>query len=46
MKNDNRSAKISHNANRPYTPDHPDRILIIDGSRSGKINLLLNIMKT
>ena len=29
----------------PYIPDHPYRILIIGGSRSGKINTLLNLIK-
>ena len=28
----------------PYIPDHPYRILIIGGSRSGKAILLLNLM--
>ena len=32
--------KIKHNKNWPYIPDHPYRILIIRGSRSGKTNLL------
>ena len=29
----------------PYIPDHSYRILIIRGSGSGKINLLLNLME-
>ena len=29
----------------PYIPDHPYRILIIGGSRSEKINALLNLIK-
>ena len=33
-----------HNKNRPYIPDHPYRILIIDGSGSGKTNALLNLI--
>ena len=33
-----------HNENWPYIPDHPYRILIIGGSRSGKINTLLNLI--
>ena len=37
--------KIKHNKNWPYTPDHPYRILIIGGSGSGKINVLLNLIK-
>ena len=28
----------------PYIPDHPYRILIIDGSRSGKTSALLNLI--
>ena len=28
----------------PYTPDHPYRILMIDGSGSGKTNTLLNLL--
>ena len=37
--------KIDHNKNWPYIPDHPYRILIIGGSGSGKINLLLNLIE-
>ena len=37
--------KINYNANRPYIPDHPYRILIIEGSWSGKANVLLNLIK-
>ena len=33
----------SHNKNWPYTPDHPYGILIIEGSGSGKTNVLLNL---
>ena len=36
--------KIEHNLKRPYIPDHPCRILIIGGSRSGKTNPLLNLL--
>ena len=36
--------KTKHNKNWPYIPDHPDRILIIGGSGSGKTNLFLNLM--
>ena len=32
--------KTKHNKNWPYLPDHPYRVLIIGGSRSGKTNLL------
>ena len=37
--------KTKHNINWPYIPDHPYRILIIGGSESGKINLLLNLIE-
>ena len=37
--------KTEHNKNWPYIPDHPQRILIIGGSGSGKINLLLNLIE-
>ena len=37
--------KINYNANRPYIPDHSYRILIIEGSWSGKANVLLNLIK-
>ena len=33
-----------HKEKWPFIPDHPYRILIIGGSRSGKINALLNLM--
>ena len=33
-----------HNENWPYIPDHPYRILITEGSGSGKTNTLLNII--
>ena len=36
--------KIEHNSNYPYIPDHPYRILIVGGSRSGKTNALLNLI--
>ena len=36
--------RTEHNRNRPYTPDHPYRILIMGGSGSGKTNLLLNLI--
>ena len=36
--------RTEHNRNRPYTPDHPYRILILGGSGSGKTNLLLNLI--
>ena len=33
-----------HNSKWPYIPDHPYRILIIEGSGSGKTNALLNLI--
>ena len=33
-----------HNEKWPFNPDHPYRILIIGGSRSGKTNTLLNLI--
>ena len=39
------SVEINCNVNWPYIPEHPDRILIIGGSGSGKTNLLLNLIK-
>ena len=33
-----------HNLKWPYITDHPYRILIIDGSRSGKTNVFLNLI--
>ena len=36
--------RVNHNPNWPYIPDHPYRILIIGGSRSGKTNTLLNLI--
>ena len=45
MKNYDQSVEINHNPNWPDIPDHPHRILIIDGSGSGKTNVLLNLIK-
>ena len=45
MKNYDESIEINHNPNWPYISDHPYRILIIGGSGSGKINVLLNLIK-
>ena len=39
----NKSNK-EHNEKWPYIPDHPQRILIIGGSGSGKTNTLLNLI--
>ena len=36
--------KIEHHSKWPYIPDHPYRILIVGGSRSGKTNALLNLI--
>ena len=33
-----------HNPNLPQIPDHPYRILIIEGSGSGKTNSLFNLI--
>ena len=33
--------KTEHNPKQPYILDHPYRILIIGGSKSGKTNALL-----
>ena len=35
-----------HNRNWTHIPDHPYRILIIDGSGSGKTNVLLNLIES
>ena len=35
---------IEYNLKWPYIPDHPNRILIIGGSGSGKTNALLNLI--
>ena len=44
MKNYDQSVKVNLNSNWLYIPDHPYRILIIDGSGSGK-TVLLNVIK-
>ena len=36
--------KRKHNLNWPYIPDHPNRILIIGVSGSGKTNALFNLI--
>ena len=38
-------SEINHTQNWTYTVDHPYRVLIIGGSGSGKINVLLNLTK-
>ena len=45
MKNFDQSVEINHNPNWLYIPDYPYRILIIWNSRSGKTNVLLNLME-
>ena len=37
--------KTGHNKNQRFIPDHPNRILIIGGSGSGKTNVLLNLIE-
>ena len=37
--------KTKHNKNWPYIPDDRYRILIIEGSGSGKTNVLLNLIE-
>ena len=44
MKNFDESVKLNCNPNWPYIPDHPYRILIIGGSGSEKINILLKLI--
>ena len=36
--------KTEHNEKWPYIPDHPNRIIIIGGSGSGKTNALINLI--
>ena len=36
--------KTGHNIKWPYIPDHPYRILITEGSASGKTNASLNLI--
>ena len=36
--------KTDHNEKWPFIPDHPYRIVILGGSRSGKTNALLNLI--
>ena len=47
MKNYDKSVEINHNPSwfEPNIPDHPYRILIIGGSRSGKNYVLMNLKK-
>ena len=45
IKNYDQSVEMNHNANWPYTPNQPYRILIIGVSGLGKTNVLLNLIK-
>ena len=45
MKNYDQSVEINHKPIWLYIPDHPYRILIIGCSRSGKTDVLLNLIK-
>ena len=45
MKNYDQSVEINHNPNWSYILDHPYRILMISCSGSGKVNVLLNLIK-
>ena len=40
----NTQNKLKHNPDWPYIPDHPYRILIIEGSGSGKTSTLLSLI--
>ena len=45
MENYDESVEINHNPNWFYLLDNPYRILIVGSLRSGKTNLLLNLVK-
>ena len=45
MKNYDQLVETNHNAYWSYISDHPQRILIIGDSGSGKTNVLLNLIK-
>ena len=45
MKNYDESIEINHNPNIPYIPDHPYKVLFMNGSGSGKANAFLNLIK-
>ena len=45
MKHYDQSVEINHNPNWPCIPKHLYRILFIDGLRSGKTIVLLNLIK-
>ena len=44
-KNYDESSETSYSPNWPYIPDRHYRILIIDGSGSGKTDVVLNLIK-
>ena len=44
-KNYDESVEINHNRNWSYIPVHPNKTLIVGGSGSSKINVLLNLIK-
>ena len=46
MKKYNKIVERNHKPNWPDIPDHPNTILIIGGSGSGKTNALMNLTKT
>ena len=43
VKNYDEPVKINHNLNIPYISNHLYTVLMIDGSGSGKISMLLNV---
>ena len=45
MNNYDESVEMNHNLNWPYIPNHPYRVLIIGGLASGKISMLLSLIK-
>ena len=45
MRNYDQLVEINYSPNWAYIPDQPFRILIIGGSRSGKTNVLLNLIE-
>ena len=45
MKNFDQSVQINYDPKWSYILDHPYRILIIGGSGSGKLNVLLNLIR-
>ena len=44
-KNYDESVEMNHNRNWSYIPVHPYKTLIVGGSGSSKINVLLNLIK-